>query len=290
MSFRTVVITQHCKLSYKDNYMIVRGQEITKIHMSEINTLMIDTTQSVITSHLMCELIKNKSKVIFCDEKRNPIGEVMSYYGHHRSSKNIMTQTSWKEETKETIWSRIMMEKIVNQSLVLKRHDKEHWDKLQEYAKEIQIGDITNREGHAAKVYFNALFGKQFTRGVKSSINSALDYGYSILLSSFNKDIVAKGYITQLGIHHRNEYNHFNLSCDLMEPFRPLVDDIIIKTNMGVFDSAYKMKMVDVLNHEVMIDGRKHYVSNAISLFSESVLNALESNDIERMKFVDIGL
>ena len=90
---------------------------------------------------------------------------------------------------------------------------------LQGYLEEITYGDATNREGHAAKVYFNALFGKDFTRTDDLLINTALNYGYSILLSAFNREIVLNGYLTQLGLFHDNMFNRFNLASDLMEPF-----------------------------------------------------------------------
>lgn len=95
---------------------------------------------------------------------------------------------------------------------------------MRKYVEEIEYGDATNREGHAAKVYFNALFGMDFTRTEENSINAALNYGYGILLSTFNREIILNGYITQLGLFHNNMFNQFNLGSDLMEPFRPIVD------------------------------------------------------------------
>ena len=91
----------------------------------------------------------------------------------------------------------------------------------------MEFGDATNREGHAAKVYFNALFGMDFTRTAENSINAALNYGYSLLLSTCTREIAINGYITQLGLFHDNMFNPFNLAFDLMEPFRPLVDNLI---------------------------------------------------------------
>ena len=89
---------------------------------------------------------------------------------------------------------------------------------------QVELLDASNREGHAAKVYFNALFGMDFTRSADISINAALNYGYSLLLSAFNREISANGYLTQLGIYHNNMFNHFNLACDFMEPYRVIVD------------------------------------------------------------------
>lgn len=111
------------------------------------------------------------------------------------------------------------------QADTLDQYGKSEAKLLRKYIEEIEYGDATNREGHAAKVYFNALFGMDFTRTEENSINAALNYGYGILLSAFNREIVMNGYITQIGLFHNNMFNQFNLGSDLMEPFRSLLID-----------------------------------------------------------------
>jgi CRISPR-associated endonuclease Cas1 subtype II len=91
----------------------------------------------------------------------------------------------------------------------------------------VVLGDKTNREGHAAKVYFNALFGKDFSRKQLNDINAGLNYGYSIILSMFSREIVKNGCITQIGIKHSNYFNQYNLASDLMEPFRVIIDHVL---------------------------------------------------------------
>ena len=111
---------------------------------------------------------------------------------------------------------------------------------LQGYIEELEVGDVTNREGHAAKVYFNALFGKDFTRSRDCVTNAALNYGYSLILSCINREVTAHGYITQLGLFHSNMFNQFNLSCDLMEPFRIIIDRWVYKNTPTVFGKEEK--------------------------------------------------
>lgn len=283
MSWRTIVISNQCKLSYKNNYMVVRSSDVKMIHLSEINTLVIDTTQVSITTILMCELLDRKVKIIFCDERHNPKGEVVSYYGSHNTSKRIIHQSRWKEEVKGIVWQSIVKQKIVNQSRILRIFKKENSEKLMEYANQVKVNDITNREGHSAKVYFNSLFGLNFIRGNEDDINSALDYGYSILLSSLNKEIVSNGYITQLGINHRSEFNQFNLSCDLMEPFRPVIDKLVYINKDFNFDKEFKYKLINILNEKVMIGDGEYYLSNAISLYVNSIFKALDSGNIKEI-------
>lgn len=276
MSWRTIVVQSHAKLSYKNGYMIVWGEDVKMVHLSEINTVIIDSTQVSMTSYLLCEFVKRKIKVIFCDEKRNPCSELMPYYGTYNSSKKIRKQMQWDMEYAKEIWTYIVRQKILNQAETLSKYGFETTDKLTQYAEEIEMFDMTNREAHAAKVYFNSLFGKEFSRDDVNSINAALNYGYGILLSNFNKEIVSDGYLTQLGIKHTNEYNPFNLSCDLMEPFRVLVDEIVFDNIDKTFDSDYKMQLVNVLNKRINYCGCEYYVTNAIQIYLDKMFGAIE--------------
>lgn len=285
MSWRTIVISSSAKLDYKLDYLVVRQEEITKIHLSEISILLIENTAVSITAALLNELIKRKIKVIFCDEKRNPSSELVSYYGCHDSSAKIRNQIRWNDEIKELIWTEIVSEKIRNQRNILKYFNKKEYFMLDEYVSQIEIGDATNREGHSAKVYFNALFGMDFTRTSDTPTNAALNYGYGILLSTFNREIVANGYITQLGLFHDNMFNHFNLGSDLMEPFRTLVDKIVYNLKPEIFNHNEKMELINILNKEVIIDGKINYVNNAIKIYCKSVFDAINQQDVSLIKF-----
>lgn len=290
MSWRTVVINSRAKLTYKNGYLVVRGEDVRMVHLSEINTIIINSTAVAITSYLVNELLSRKIKIVFCDEKRNPVGEVVSYYGCHNSSKRIHQQVGWDYEYAKTVWTAIIKEKIKNQAKLLRNYDEAGAEKLNKYIDQIRLFDVTNREGHAAKVYFDYLFGVEFTRSSKSDINASLNYGYSILLSQFNKEIVSNGYLTQLGIKHNNEFNPFNLTSDLMEPFRPLVDKIVRENCQEIFDGSMRLKLIDVLNHKVKIKNSNQYVSNAISIYVKSVIKAIENKDIEYLEFFEYEL
>lgn len=278
MSWRIVIVTKVCKLSYKNDSLVIRGEEIQLIHLSEINTIIVENGMATITSFLVNELAQRKIKLIFCDEKHNPSSELIPYYNSYNTSKKVMSQIAWSKEIKNKVWGEIIRQKIYNQSKLIVKNAKAY-NLLNEYVEQVEDADITNREGHAAKVYFNALFGHTFNREAASNINAALDYGYTIILSAFNRDIISKGYITQLGINHKNEYNQFNLSCDLMEPYRVLVDRIVKENNDVVFDKEYKHLLVNVLNDKIKIDGKQQYVSNAISIYVQSVFDALEGKN-----------
>ena len=285
MSWRTVVISNRAKLDLQMNYLVIRMDTVTKIHLSEISVLLIESTAVSITTSLLAELTKKKIKVIFCDEKRMPSSQLVAFYGSHDTSQKYKKQIVWSEEMKKLTWSEIVAEKIRKQAEFLQDLEKVESNLLQRYIEEIQPGDESNREGHAAKVYFNALFGMDFSRTLECNINAALNYGYSIILSAFAKEVVSQGYFTQLGIFHDNMFNEFNLACDLMEPFRILVDRKVASMNLVEFDSKEKIELVDILNQTVYVEGNSEYVSKAIRIYSKSVFDALNDGDLSMIKF-----
>lgn len=290
MSWRTVVISKRAKLDYQLGYLVVRSEETTKIHLGEISTVLVESTAVSLTTCLLAELAKKKIKVIFCDEKHNPSSELISYYGSHDTSNKVRKQIQWSSKVKEAVWTEIVTEKIRKQKELLDYFGKEESALLAGYLQEIAWNDETNREGHAAKVYFNALFGLDFTRTADNLINAALNYGYSILLSAFAREIVASGYITQLGLFHDNMFNQFNFASDLMEPFRVLIDREVACMSFDQFEQAEKMQLVDVLNREVKIDGRVQYVNNAVKIYCKSVFDALNEADSALIRFYQIEL
>lgn len=285
MSWRTVVISSSSKLDYQLGYLIVRRGTVTKVHLSEIAVLIVESTAVSLSAALLNELTKKKIKVIFCDEKRNPSSELVSYYGSHDTSAKIRNQIAWSLETKKLVWTEIVAEKIRKQAELLEIFKKDEANLLYKYIEEIEIGDATNREGFAAKVYFNALFGMDFTRTAENSINAALNYGYGIILSCFNREIAANGYVTQIGLFHDNMFNQFNFGSDLMEPFRPIIDRKVKLMMPDVFEHEEKMEILSTLQQEVVIGGRREYVSNAIKIYSRSVFDAINENDISQIVF-----
>ena len=287
MSWRTVVISSNSKLDLKLNYLVVRGTEIRKVHLSEISVLIIESTAVSMTAMLLCELSRRKIKVIFCDESHNPYGELVPHHGCHDSPSRLRSQICWNDSVKADVWAAIVKRKIQNQAHLMERFDFDRAKMLRGYAEEVQPGDPTNREGHAAKVYFNTLFGNEFSRKSDCTINSCLNYGYAILLSAVNREISCLGYSTELGIFHDNTYNSFNLGSDLMEPLRPLVDRMVVDMDHNSFTIESKHSLASLLNQTVAIDGDNYRLLNALPLYVKSVATSLESGDVERIRFCE---
>lgn len=285
MSWRTVVIRGPAKLDLKLGQMVVRQEKTTRVNLNEMAVLLIENTAVSLTACLLSELTSRKIKVIFCDEKCSPQAELVPYHGSHDSSAKVRAQISWPPFVREQVWTEIVREKIKNQASVLQLQHLPQAELLLQYLGQLVPGDATNREGHAAKVYFNALFGAEFTRSRDIPENAALNYGYSILLSAFNREIAAAGYLTQLGLFHDNMFNSFNLSSDLMEPFRPLVDKAVLNMHPQKLETEEKTQLIDLLNREVTIAGKRQYLPGAIRIYCKSIFDVLNGEEGARIHF-----
>lgn len=277
MGWRSIIIDSPCKISVGGGYLIIRAEETRKIYLREIGYLMIACPTVNITGVAVCELTRQKIKVVFCDERRNPCAEVSGLYGCHNCAKKVRQQIAWDSTLVTEVNTAIVAQKIVNQARLLgKCGEAERAAMLEGYAREVVPGDESNREGHAAKVYFNTLFGLDFTRERDCAVNAALNYGYSVLLSLINREVVAGGRLTQLGLSHRNEFNEFNLSCDLMEPFRVLVDELVYERRREEFSREMKFALVDLMNKRV-IYGREYVLADAVAAYVRNVFECLDS-------------
>ena len=257
--------------------MVVRKEDDTgKVHLSEFHTLVLHTNQAFISAYLMSELAKAKISLVVSDERHDPVGQYLPLYGAHNTSARIDEQLEWGPVAKKQVWQRIVRDKILHQSRVLgARAREEDAVMLEKVAAEVRSGDNTHREAHAAHVYFRSLFGPDFSRDEDGPINAALNYGYALLLSSVNREIVSRGYLTQEGICHHNDFNQFNLSCDFMEPFRPIVDRVVFDNVGDEFTKDDKLLLVDMLNQTIPYRGGSYRVASVISLYVKDCLDAL---------------
>lgn len=278
MGWRTIVVNQHSKLSYKNNHLIYKDSSRTEmIHLSEIDILLLETTDIVLSTMLIKRLSDENILVVFCDDKRLPVAQLMPYYGKHDSSLQFSKQIEWTEQVKGVVWTEIISQKIFNQAVFLYEVglDKKS-ESLTRLYEELQIFDPTNREGHAARIYFNALFGNDFNREKSNDINAGLDYGYSLLLSMFAREIVATGCVTQLGLKHSNQFNPFNFASDIMEPFRPIIDWIVYENRDCEFNKI-KSKLFQIFINNYEYSGKEMFLSNIISDYTKKIVKALNN-------------
>lgn len=287
MGFRVVTIKSRCKLEHSLNYLVCRGENETKILLDEISVLIIASTEIALTVSLLSALMNKNIMVIFCDHKYTPQSQLLPIYGTGDTYKKIQIQINWDREIKGKIWRKIIIKKITNQARNLKNINEDSYVKLLDYSNDVLDDDVTNREGHAAKVYFNSLFGTRFSRNLEDDINKYLDYGYSIILSAISREIKSFGYLLEIGIHHIGETNPVNLSCDFIEPLRPLVDSYVISNRVN--NDNFKKEFINMLNRKVIYLGNEMYLENAIHSYVKNLLLQLRSNT-DNVEFIDYEL
>lgn len=279
MGFRTIVVNEHCKLSYKNNHLIFRSADCREmIHLSEIDILLLETTDITITTMLLKRLIDERVLVLFCDDKRLPVSQLLPFYGRHDSSLQLSRQVEWPEEIKQEIWTDIIYQKISNQAKFLDQlglHEK--GSAILTLRNELETFDPSNREGHTARIYFHALFGPEFTREQETTINAGLDYGYTLLMSVFARAIVTEGCLTQFGLKHANQFNDFNLASDLMEPFRPLVDQLVYSNRNRSFNQI-KSELFTLFSTTYPYQKKSMYLTNIVNDYTKKVVKALNQN------------
>lgn len=289
MGWRTVVIDSLVKISCKNGYLCVQGEEVTMIHLSEVDSLIIATAQATITAFALWQLAENKIRVIFCDERRNPYGELSLYYGCHNSSKKIKMQLGWEKSMKEEVFRRIIQSKIRNQAAFLRQIGaNDRGDELACCAECVEPGDPDNKEGMSARLYFQSLFGAGFSRDENSSVNARLNYGYSVILSAVNREVAVNGCLSQLGLKHANEYNAFNFSCDLMEPFRVEVDKQAYLKQKEEFTSSDKYDLQAITAKVVKFGKADTTLGQAIKIAVKSVIDVMNSGIISDLRLYEL--
>ena len=276
MGWRTVVVNTHSKLSYKNNHLIFKDASRTElIHLSEVDILLLETTDIVLSTMLIKRLVDENILVIFCDDKRLPTAYLMPYYGRHDSSLQLSRQIAWNEDVKAEIWTTIIAQKILNQAFYLGSCGfLEKSQSVINLYHGLDLFDPSNREGHAARIYFNTLFGNDFSRDQDSDVNAALDYGYTLILSMFAREIVLSGCMTQFGLKHANQFNQFNLASDIMEPFRPIIDRIVYENRSSSFVKI-KRKLFTIFSDTFHYNVKDMYLSNIVSDYTKKVIQAL---------------
>lgn len=286
MSFRTVVLSKDSKISLRMNHLVVQSDKLNHIPLSEIGVLLIENPNITMSGHIINALSNNKILSIVCDKKHIPCTSIESVYGHHRQSKNIKKQINWHPLHSKRLWQLIIKEKISHQADVLSFcHTELNVNDFRLYASDVELNDLTNREGHAAKVYFRQLFGEWFIRSFDDEVNAGLNYGYALLNAALSRVIKSKGYLTELGINHTSEFNHHNLSSDLMEIFRPMIDRIVYENVADYFDKEEKRMLLNIFNLKININNRNQYFLNALDIYVDSVFKYLETGVEAHLKF-----
>lgn len=286
MSWRSLIISRPSKISLKNNQLRISQEEVWNVPLEDVSALVLESQQILITEGLLSKLCDNNTIVYICDSKHIPNGYLLPYFQHSRQLRVIKDQLTLSEPFKKRIWQKIIKQKVINQSYVLKCIGNNLGEeKLLKMSEKIDSGDTKNVEGQAARLYFEYLFQKGFNRNLDSIYNTCLDYGYAILRGAIARTIAQYGYIPSLGIHHKSELNNYNLADDFIEPFRPLIDLWVVQ-NVGKndeFDVKARINLVDLLNYDVIISQKRQSTLNAITVMISSFTTSIQAKDYEKI-------
>jgi len=256
--------------------------EVKSIPIEDVGFIVFEHPQITFTQSVMQLLAANNTAVVFCDEKYHPSSMLLHLDTHQVQTERFRAQVNASEPLKKQLWQQTIKAKINNQATALHITKKEGEDALRYLSKQVLSGDSTNQEAQAARRYWSKLLGKDFTRErYGKGPNSALNYGYAILRAATARALSGGGLLPTLGIHHRNKYNSYCLADDVMEPYRPFVDVLIIEMlnnnmNVEVLGREEKATLLQLLTLDVQVNGKKSPLMVALSATTASLSKCYE--------------
>lgn len=227
---QTLFFTTPASLSLRNSQMVISRKDFEDVTrpIEDIGCVVLENQMIRVTLPLLNELVKNNVAVIICDQKLMPSAMLQCLEGNTTQAESLKLQLSASEPMKKQAWKQIIEAKIRNQASVLQRQTPMGGDVLRPFYSNVKSADSDNREAVAAKIYWSQLFGKEFKREREGCApNALLNYGYALLRAATARALVGSGLLPALGIFHKSRYNAFPLADDVMEPFRPFVDEMV---------------------------------------------------------------
>ena len=256
---------------------IIKQETIRTIPIEDIGVVVLDNKQITITQGALAELVANSAAVITCDSKCMPTGMLLPLSGNTLYQERFRNQIEAAIPLRKQLWQQTVKAKIENQAYCLQKNTSKSFVPLHVLARKVRSDDADNHEAQAAAYYWKNLFPDGFTRD-KDGIppNNLLNYGYAILRAVIARALVGSGLLPVYGIHHHNRYNAYCLADDIMEPYRPFVDDLVISTmkKMEVSDDltvALKREMLSIPVLDVVIGGKRSPLMIAAGLTTASL-------------------
>ncbi|MFQ3549152.1 MAG: type II CRISPR-associated endonuclease Cas1 [Armatimonadota bacterium] len=285
MAWRTIVISNPARLRLEnDQLKIMQEMEVT-LPVDDINVLMIESQEVLITAALLARLAEAGVLVLICDRKHLPCFAGLPYANHSRLTGIHRMQLDMSVSLKRRFWQVIVTQKIKNQARCIELCGKTGYEALYNLAKEVDSGDAGNIEAYAAREYFKCLFGNGFYRQETNHINSALNYGYAILRGSIARALAQYGFILTQGLHHHSELNAFNLADDFIEPLRPLCDLKVCSMSFeDGFTAKHRHELVSLLTCDLVIDGLKQSVRRTCEIMASSFHTACREKNQKFLK------
>ena len=279
---RTIQVSSPYKLSIAYGQLILSNTEEKKqIPVEDLGFVVLDHPHINITQAVAQELSENNVAVIFCSKNHHPNSMLLNLDGHHLQNEIFRAQLSASEPLKKNLWKQTIEAKIKNQSALLRKLNIVI-PRIDELSKTVLSGDTGNNEAQAARLYWPALFGKNFLRErFGLAPNNMLNYGYAILRASVARAIVGSGLLPTLGMHHHNRYNAYCLADDIMEPYRPYVDSLVfnIYESIGAEEDLSvdtRIHLLEFLQHDVFFNKTTRPLMLGISQTTASLARCFE--------------
>lgn len=235
------------------------------IPIEDIGVVILDHRRITITSGVLEALLENNCAVITCDQKSMPVGLLLPLCGNTTQNERFRTQLDVSLPLRKQLWQQTVKQKILNQEYVLKTNTDKETNSMRVWANDVRSGDPDNLEARAAAYYWKNLFKDypDFVRDREGTPpNNLLNYGYAILRAVIARSLVGSGLLPTLGIHHHNRYNAYCLADDIMEPYRPYVDELVLdlirqNEDISEINKRLKMQLLGIPMLDVVINGKR---------------------------------
>ncbi len=263
-------------------------QELGRVVLDDMTALVLSAQQISLSKNIMVALAERSIPIIICGKNWHPISICNSVSGHHEGAGVLYDQIESTTALRKRLWQKIIKKKIYNQALILERHTGKTNDVvlLKKMSKQVRSGDTDNKEARAAKLYWKSLMGKEFKRDYNSlNQNILLNYGYTILRAATARAVTATGLHPAIGVFHRNRNNPFCLVDDVMEPFRPIVDDVVYRLwqkygdNFSDLTPEIKQELVAVLSLDLIGEKGMTPLVNALARVAQTLKESFQEKE-----------
>ncbi len=294
-AWRTILVTKPCRLSVKNLQLVYepKDEESIKVPLEDITVIVLETNQASMSVALLSMCAEKNIALFTCDSYHKPNGCFIPFHQHSRLSQVAHIQKDMKQPLKKQIWQKIITQKIINQSQLLKYFDKDNFE-LEVLKDKVKSGDSQNLEALAARRYWGLLFN-DFTRDQKGfdPRNIALNYGYAIVRGAVARSLVSYGLLPTFGVFHNSELNAYNLADDMIEPLRPMVDMVVKKleledeldVHLGV---GVKSALLNVLVMQMKLDNESVTVLNVCDIMAHSFVKAMKLSGVGSLRLPSV--
>lgn len=276
---KTIYIENSNFLSIKNEQIIITSRDtgdINSINPDDVGLIIFDNRETTYTHSVITKLLAKNIAIIYCDDRHLPIGMFLNFDSNYSQTMTINKQLELSQPKKGKLWKMLISQKILNQANLIQSIDKDKYTALRNLASKVKLGDKSNREGLAAKIYWKTLIGSHFIRDREGEYpNNFLNYGYAILRSLTAKSLSGSGLLPIIGIHHHNQYNSYCLADDIMEPYRPFVD-LLVKEYIDNNENSQEMKVFKkyiqrIATEDVVIGELQRPLSIALTFTTSSL-------------------